>query len=258
LKRDLVTCVPTYGVSANDYAVGACRRHGTVQITSGKEHRVAAARPLQQLRQSWIQKTGRQRGKPTTFCYDFVKMAARDCEISTESEDAEDLTEDSTDGKLLQSYVVNGSSDSGSDWDDESEMGKVPFSRRRVEWETWDRAGPCWSEKETHEPQLLGAFEQEARQGQNLRGDLLILNKTIYLILFLCARLTNCNDFEQVFVYDCPLSSKYNCNCPAKLRVSWGPKQVVKQKRIYILQGVMQSTIGNSSSINNATQLQSL
>jgi hypothetical protein len=31
-------------------------------------------------------------------------------------------------------------------------------------------------------------------------------------------------------VYDCPLSSKYNCNCPAKLRVSWGPKQVVMQK----------------------------
>jgi hypothetical protein len=98
-------------------------------------------------------------------------MAARDCEISTESEDAEDLTEDSTDGKLLPSDLVNGSSDSGSDWYDESEMGKVPFSRRRVEWETvetWDRAGPCWSEKETHEPRLLGATEQEARQGQNL------------------------------------------------------------------------------------------
>ena len=31
-------------------------------------------------------------------------------------------------------------------------------------------------------------------------------------------------------MYDCPLSSKYNCNCPAKLRVSWGPKQVVMQK----------------------------
>ncbi len=63
------------------------------------------------------------------------------------------------------------------------------------------------------------ATEQEARQGQNLRGDLLILNKIIFLIPFLCARLTNCNDFEQVFVYDCPLSSKYNCKCPAKLRV---------------------------------------
>jgi hypothetical protein len=58
----------------------------------------------------------------------------------------------------------------------------------------------------------------------------LILNKIIYLIPFLCARLTNCNVFEQVFVYDCPLSSKYNCNCPAKLQVSWGPKQVVMQK----------------------------
>jgi hypothetical protein len=50
------------------------------------------------------------------------------------------------------------------------------------------------------------------------------------LIPFLCARLTNCNDFEQVFVYGCVLSSKYNCNCPAKLQVSWGPKQVVMQK----------------------------
>ena len=142
-----------------------------MQITSGKEHRVAAARPLRQLRHSWIQKTGWQRGKETTVCYDLVKMVARDCEISTESEDAEDLSEDYTDGKLLPSDVVNGSSDSGSDWDDESEMGKVPFSRRRVEWETvetWDRAGPCWSEKETHEPRLLGATEQEARQGQNL------------------------------------------------------------------------------------------
>ena len=69
-------------------------------------------------------------------------MVASNCEISTESEDAEDLSEDYTDGKLLPSDVVNGSSDSGSDWDDESEMGKVPFSRRRVEWETvetWDR-----------------------------------------------------------------------------------------------------------------------
>jgi hypothetical protein len=68
-------------------------------------------------------------------------MAARDCEISTESEDAEDFAEDSTAGKLLLSDVANGSSDSGSDWDAESEMGKVPFRTRRVEWETvetWD------------------------------------------------------------------------------------------------------------------------
>jgi hypothetical protein len=69
-------------------------------------------------------------------------MAARDCEISTESEDAEDFAEDSTAGKLLPSDVANGSSDFRSDWDDESELGKVPFCRRRVEWETverWDR-----------------------------------------------------------------------------------------------------------------------
>jgi hypothetical protein len=69
-------------------------------------------------------------------------MAARDCEISTESEDAEDFAEDSTAGKLLPCDVANGSCDFGSDWDDESEMGKVPFRRRRVEWETvetWDR-----------------------------------------------------------------------------------------------------------------------
>jgi hypothetical protein len=76
----------------------------------------------------------------------------------------------------------------------------------------------------------LGVTEQEARHGKNLRGDFLILNKTLFLIPFFCAWLANCNDFEQVFVYDCPLSSKYNCNCPAKLRVSWGPKQVVMQK----------------------------
>jgi hypothetical protein len=63
-------------------------------------------------------------------------MADGDCEISTESEDAEDFPEDSTAGKLLPSDVANGSSDSGSDRDDESEMGKVPFRRRRVEWET--------------------------------------------------------------------------------------------------------------------------
>jgi hypothetical protein len=52
-------------------------------------------------------------------------MAASDCEISTESEDAEDFAEDSTAGKLLPSDVANGSSDSGSDRDDESELGKV-------------------------------------------------------------------------------------------------------------------------------------
>jgi hypothetical protein len=66
-------------------------------------------------------------------------MAASDCEISTESEDTEDFAEDSTSGKLLPS---DGSSDSGSDQDEEFELGKVPFSRRRVEWETvetWDR-----------------------------------------------------------------------------------------------------------------------
>ena len=69
-------------------------------------------------------------------------MAAGDCEISTESEDAQDFAEDSTAGKLLPSDVANGSSDSGSDRDDESELGKVPLRRRRVEWETvetWDR-----------------------------------------------------------------------------------------------------------------------
>ena len=68
-------------------------------------------------------------------------MVARDCEISTESEDAEDFAEDSTAGNLLPSDAANGSSDSGSDQDDESELGKVPFRRRRVEWETvqtWD------------------------------------------------------------------------------------------------------------------------
>ena len=59
-------------------------------------------------------------------------MAAGDCEISTESEDAQDFAEDSTAGKLLPSDVANGSSDSGSDLDDESELGKVPFRRRRV------------------------------------------------------------------------------------------------------------------------------
>ena len=69
-------------------------------------------------------------------------MAAGDCEISTESEDAQDFAEDSTAGKLLPSDVANGSSDSGSDRDDESELGKVRLRRKRVEWETvetWDR-----------------------------------------------------------------------------------------------------------------------
>ncbi len=61
-------------------------------------------------------------------------MAASNCEVSTESEDAEDLAEDSTAGKLLPSDVANRSSDSGSDRDDESQLGKVPFRRRRVEW----------------------------------------------------------------------------------------------------------------------------
>jgi hypothetical protein len=69
-------------------------------------------------------------------------MTARDCKISTESEDAKDFAEDPTAGKLLPSDVANGSSDSGNDRDNESEMGKVPFRRRRVEWETvetWNR-----------------------------------------------------------------------------------------------------------------------
>ena len=67
-------------------------------------------------------------------------MVARDCIISTVSEDAEDFAEDSTACKLLPSDEANGSCDSGSDWDDKSEMGKVLFRRRRVEWktvETW-------------------------------------------------------------------------------------------------------------------------
>ena len=63
-------------------------------------------------------------------------MAAGDCEISTESEDAQDFAEDSTAGKLLPSDAANGSSDSGSDRDDESELGKVRLRRKRVEWET--------------------------------------------------------------------------------------------------------------------------
>jgi hypothetical protein len=63
-------------------------------------------------------------------------MAAKDREISTESDDTEDVADDSTAGKLLPSEVANGSCDSGSDRDDESEMGKGPFRRRRVEWET--------------------------------------------------------------------------------------------------------------------------
>jgi hypothetical protein len=67
-------------------------------------------------------------------------MAASDCEISTESEDAKDFAEDSTSCKLLPSDVANGSSDSGSDRDDESELDKVLLRRRRVETvETWDR-----------------------------------------------------------------------------------------------------------------------
>jgi hypothetical protein len=39
------------------------------------------------------------------------------------------------------SDVANGSCDSGNDWDDESEMGKVPFRRRRIEWETVETWG---------------------------------------------------------------------------------------------------------------------
>ncbi len=73
-----------------------------------------------------------------------MELAAGVCEISTESEDAEseDFAEDSTGGKLLPSNVANGSCDFGCDRDDESEMGKVTFRRRRGEWETvetWDR-----------------------------------------------------------------------------------------------------------------------
>ena len=47
------------------------------------------------------QLTGRQQKKQTTFCYDLVEMADGDCEISTESEEAQDFAEDSTAGKLL-------------------------------------------------------------------------------------------------------------------------------------------------------------
>jgi hypothetical protein len=68
-------------------------------------------------------------------------MAAGECEISTESEDAEDFAEDCTAGELLP-IVPDGSCDSGSDRDDESKMGKVPLCKRRAEWETvetWDR-----------------------------------------------------------------------------------------------------------------------
>jgi hypothetical protein len=83
-----------------------------------------------------------ENSEQTTNQNSLVKMAARNCEISTESEDAEDLIEDSTAGKLLPSDILNGSSDSGSYRDNESEMEKVPFCKRRVEWETvetWDR-----------------------------------------------------------------------------------------------------------------------
>jgi hypothetical protein len=63
-------------------------------------------------------------------------MAAVGCEISAESQDAEEFAEDSTAGKLLPSDAPDGSCDFGSDRDDESEMDKVPLSRRRVEWQT--------------------------------------------------------------------------------------------------------------------------
>jgi hypothetical protein len=45
-------------------------------------------------------------------------------------------------GKLLPSDAPYGPCDFGSDWDHKSEMGKVPLSRRRFEWETvetWNR-----------------------------------------------------------------------------------------------------------------------
>jgi hypothetical protein len=81
----------------------------------------------------------------------------------------------------------------------------------------------------------LGATEQENGQGRINNGEyifVLIRKILLYLsisILFGFPFLT-AHKCEQIFVYDCPLQGKHNCNCPAKLRVSWGTKHVVMQK----------------------------
>jgi hypothetical protein len=69
-------------------------------------------------------------------------MAGREGDIATKSDDADDSADNSTAGQLLSSDDVTGLRDSGSDQDEESELDKIPFLRRRIKWETvemWDR-----------------------------------------------------------------------------------------------------------------------
>jgi hypothetical protein len=117
LKRDSVTCDV---VCPNLWYFGQCLcclslsdrpgRHGAVQITSGKEHRVAVAQSLRQLRHRRRAGSGENTPQTETLCQKWraFALAARDFEISMESEDAENFAEDSTAGKLLPSNVANG------------------------------------------------------------------------------------------------------------------------------------------------------
>ena len=96
-------------------------------------------------------------------------MAGTDVDISTESDDAHDSPDDSTASKLLPSDDATGLRDSGSDQDQESELGEIPKRRRRIEWdivETWDRE----DRENVDEAHIQSCIENHAREFMRASG----------------------------------------------------------------------------------------
>ena len=93
-------------------------------------------------------------------------MAAGEPDISTESDDADESDQDSSAGKLVPSYLPDGSRDSRSDQDNESEMGKVPLSRKRVEWETVE----TWDRQQYEDGHIRGCILNNAQQFMRAAG----------------------------------------------------------------------------------------
>ena len=96
-------------------------------------------------------------------------MAGTDVGISTESDDADDSPDDSASSKQLPSDEATGLRDSGSDQDQESELGEIPKRRRRIEWdivETWDRE----DRENVDEAHIQSCIENHARELMRVSG----------------------------------------------------------------------------------------
>ena len=87
-------------------------------------------------------------------------MARRERDITTESEDADDSPDDSAAGKQLPKDNTTGLRDSGRDQDEESDLGKIPTRRRRIEWETVE----TWDRLKFEDSHMQNCIERHARE----------------------------------------------------------------------------------------------